>query len=119
MVSVVVSSGRCDNSGLSFYECWYKETGNHGDEWNEVVPKSNDPQSETFVDNVADFVVPVPVAPETNEDMLWNVSVDILVFIFSVIFFELCRINLLNFLAFNPIAFDDESCQVRCCGLLL
>ena len=119
MVSVVVSSGRCDNSGLSFYERWYKETGNHGDEWNEVVPKSNDPQSETFVDKVANFVVPVPVAPETNEDMLWNVRVDILIFIFSIIFFELCSINLLNFLAFNSITFDDESSQVRGSGLLL
>ena len=88
MVSVVVSGSRCDDSGLSFDERWYKETGNHGDEWNEVVPEGYNPQSETFVDSVANFVVPVPVAPETNVDMLWNVSVDVLVFILSIIFFE-------------------------------
>ena len=88
MVSVVVSSSRCDNSRLSLNESWYKETGNHGDEWNEVVPEGYNPQSETFVDSVANFVVPVPVAPETNVDMLWNVSVDVLVFILSIIFFE-------------------------------
>jgi hypothetical protein len=104
---------------LRFQDRWHKETGNHSNEWNEVVPEGNDPQSETFVDNVANFVVPVPVAPETNEDMLWNVCVDILIYIFSIIFYELCSINLLNFLAFNPITFDDESCQVRGSGLLL
>ena len=73
---------------MSFKESWYKETGNHGDEWNEIVPEGYNPQSDKFVDGVANFVVPVPVAPETNVDMLWNVSVDVLAFILSIIFLE-------------------------------
>ena len=119
MVSVVVSCSRCDNSRLSFQKRWYEEASNHSDEWNEIVPEGNNPQSETFVDDVANFVVPVPVTPEINKDMLWNVRVDILIFIFSVISFELCFIDFFNFLAFDPIAFDDKSCQVRGGGLLL
>ena len=98
-------------------DCWNKETGECGNKGDEVEPHWDDQESKHLVYHIAEFVIPVPIAPEVNENMLGDVRVDVVLWVFSVILDKVISIDFLYNLTFNSVSFDDESCIAWSSGL--
>ena len=95
---------------FSSQDCWNKETGECSNKGYEVEPYWDDQESEHPVYHKAEFVVPVPIAPEVNENMLGDVRVDVVLWVFSIILDKAVSIDFLHILTFNSVSFDYESC---------
>ena len=103
---------------LRFQNSWHDETRNHCYEGNEVVPDGHDDYSKELVDEVADLVVPGPVLPEIDVDVLWNAVVDVALRVFSVVRHKLAGVDFLYLLTSDSVSLDLESGVERRGGLV-